>query len=200
MYGFSLEHNKYDYLCVQLEYLPRLSQYHAIKRIPSIWQEVAKYKFFYVRISRFNVNMLNFVRMVHADMSKFTLQGFFTLAADEAEVKCLERLRDIYQDYLAKNFTKTLEQNQAEVTNPKLSYHQYFAAIYRTERQKIIHNQINLINIAIQLMKRMIAQSISMYQAQKDPVEGLETKDNYLTNRHMLKPLFNMCAKGKAKK
>lgn len=189
-YGFCLENNPYNYLEMAVEYLPHLGKYKALTRQRCFWKDTARIKTFIVRRTKFNVNLLYYVRMVHVDMSTFNAYKFFTLTASDFEISCLKLLRGMYEEFLGTHFSETQQENEQQITNQQLSYHAYFAAIYRTERQRIIHNQINLINVMVKILEKMLQSKVSLLQALKDPVPGLETEDNYLTNRLMLKPLL----------
>ena len=50
--------------------------------------------------------------MLNANLTSFNAYKFFILSANEFEISCLEKLKQLYEDYIKSNFKLTLEENE----------------------------------------------------------------------------------------
>jgi hypothetical protein len=55
------------------------------------------------------------------------------------EIGALDLAIQLLEDYLSKNFTESLETNEKLLADNSLGYHEFFAVVYRLERQRILH-------------------------------------------------------------
>lgn len=61
-YGFALEYNKYDSLHLSLEFINTLDKYKIIKEKLNEWKNICKFKYFKIKRTKFNVDILFWVR------------------------------------------------------------------------------------------------------------------------------------------
>jgi hypothetical protein len=59
----------------------------------------------------------------------------------------MKRARDLIDEKMSE-FTLTLEQNEKKLEDKSVGYHEYFATVYRLERQRILAEQLKMIDYA----------------------------------------------------
>lgn len=156
-----------------------------------IWApEKLKQKVFKIERAHFNLDLLYFVRNLQWRYSVHTIDQLFWMNDFEFEIGSLKLTRDIYQQYLKANFTHSLEENEARLADPHLSYHSYFATVYKIERQRTLHHQITLANIAIETLAECHSGKLPMCESFVKMRPELENADYYAVNRRMLYDYF----------
>ncbi len=134
----ALEYNKYDHIHIRVPYLDYFDEKSIVKSKIVTYDEVSKYKRFKVKSTQFNVRIVFFFK---AQIWKYQIHKFgelLHLKDPQLEIESLNKLIEFYEKFLKENFTFSLEENEKMLIDPSLGYHEYFATVYRLERQRII--------------------------------------------------------------
>jgi phage gp36-like protein len=122
------------------------------------WKNVSRVKKFKIKRTKFCLDLLYHVRALSWRFESHPVARLFYVDAEndlENELAAFRKAQQILKDYLANSFLHKMEENEAILKNPKTRYHEYFAAVYRIERQRILINQIHLYDIAIAILTRI---------------------------------------------
>lgn len=60
----------------------------------------------------------------------------------------------MYADWL-KERMYSMDENELMIDNKSLNGHQYFATVYRLEKQRIVQNHLNIIDVCIHILNKM---------------------------------------------
>lgn len=189
-YGFALEYNKYDSLHLQIAYLNTLDGFKIIKKKFDSWKNMCKYKQFKIKRTKFNVDIIYFVRNQKRTINE-PLEEWFWIKNIDLELTCLDEVIKIYEEFLSHTFSKTLAENELRMKDPSLGYHEYFALVYKVERQRIATYQITLLKIVKEILTKMGAQKVSLEDAASQQIPALETQEEFFTNRQLLTRYFD---------
>ncbi|CAD8180560.1 unnamed protein product [Paramecium pentaurelia] len=182
-YGMSLEYNKYDHVHLRIEYLKYLQSNEAIWLVHKY--QLSKYKRFKLKHTTFPLDFIVFCKSIYWTFNVHSLDSFFKIQDLKLERKALQLALEILVEEISK-FSDKLEENEKLLYDNTLGYHEYFAVIYRLERQRIYHHNINLIKICIVVIDRML-DGIPFDQA----TEKTQFDFDYCeTNRIILKKYF----------
>lgn len=53
------------------------------------------------------------------------------------------------------NYKSSLQANELNLLNQQLGYHKYFGLVYKTEQQRMLHDQIHMIDYALAVLQRL---------------------------------------------
>ncbi|CAD8083112.1 unnamed protein product [Paramecium sonneborni] len=152
-YGMTLEYNKYDHAHLRIEYLKYIQNNEAIWLVHKY--QLSKYKRFKLKHTTFPIDFIVFCKSIYWTFNVNSLDSFFKIQDLQLERKALQLALEILVEEISK-FSDKLEENEKLLYDKKLGYHEYFAVIYRLERQRIYHHNINLIKICIVVIDRML--------------------------------------------
>mmetsp|Transcript_24875 Transcript_24875/g.24538 ORF Transcript_24875/g.24538 Transcript_24875/m.24538 type:complete len:221 (+) Transcript_24875:935-1597(+) len=151
VYGFALRNNKYNYARIKVKF-ERFTKNPAIVEFLEN-KEINELIPFKLKHHELCLDIFRIIRALNWDSSK-PKEAFFNPASLSYEISVLNHALEILQTELAE-FPTTLEADFSlfdQVSTP----HFYFALVYRSERKRIIHSHINLINICKAILTRMI--------------------------------------------
>jgi hypothetical protein len=143
-YGCSIEFNKYDHVHIRINYLDYLGTEG--KRIVTE-NLLSKYKRFKIKITKFNFDILNFFKATLWRLGENLVDSLVNPSELKLELLALAELQKYYENWLEK-CRFTIEENEKILKNSIINSHEYFSAIYRVERQRIIKNQLILVKVA----------------------------------------------------
>ncbi|CAD8171220.1 unnamed protein product [Paramecium pentaurelia] len=182
-YGMSLEYNKYDHAHLRIEYLKYIQSNEAIWLVHKY--QLSKYKRFKLKHSTFPIDLIVFCKSIYWTFNVHSLDTFFKIQDLKLERRALQLALEILIEEIQK-FQDKLEDNEKLLYDNTLGYHEYFAVIYRLERQRIYHHNINLIKICIVVIDRML-DGVPFEQATEKTQFDYEYCE---TNRIILKKYF----------
>lgn len=126
-YGFAQENNpkEHVYLKLSLEpYLDRRNQLVKYKIMPESAPSAEKklpsqqqVKIFKISRGRLNLDIIYFVRNSRWRWNEGELSSIFWMNSYEFETSCLQSVRQIFEEFLQKNFIYTYEQNEQCLTD-----------------------------------------------------------------------------------
>ena len=151
-YGFALEHNKYDHMFLKIDITEQVINDPYLR---TVLEEIniRKYKRFKLKRTKFCIELLAYLRSEFWAFGQ-PIEHIFTVASTEREIKVLEKAKEIYVSKIGE-YSKPLQQNQKQLLNPKLGYHEYFALVYKIEQQRILKEQISMIHYAKQVISKI---------------------------------------------
>ena len=131
------------------------------------------------------MDFLLFARGANWDIDSNSIEELFEPLSLELELKALNFMKKILGDNLKKDFGTSFEENSELVNQKKFNYHEHFAIIYRLEKQRILLLNQKLVNVAIEIIKRM--QMGMKLEEAKGKVEEIESQEEWERNRWLLK-------------
>ncbi|CAD8063540.1 unnamed protein product [Paramecium primaurelia] len=183
-YGMALEYNKFNSAFLRVEYLKYLQKKEAIWIAHRF--KLDKFKRFKLKFIKPPYELIIFCKLVYWDLNIHTVETIFQIQDLKLEKKALNLALEIMDEENSK-FTEKIEDLEQQLKDKSLGYHEYFAIVYRLERLRIYRYNINLINIMIIAIDKII-NGVPFEQA----IEKTEFDfDFYLTNRHTLKKYFD---------
>lgn len=184
-YGLALEYNKYDHVFIKvglLEHLKLASRdflnYLNIFKLP-------KNKVFKMQAIKFNLDFLLFSKGIYWNMEQNNVEELFEPLNLELELKGLSLMKNIIEKKLRNCFKISFKDNSDQITDKKLNYHEHFAVIYRVERQKLLIFHVKIVNIAIEIIKKL--QKGMHFEKAKERIEELEESEEWERNRWVLR-------------
>ena len=85
----------------------------------------------------FAIEPIVYFRVCNWKVTHHSLEDIFFLTDLDRELSCLEKVREVYSVYLQK-----YESLDLNLSDPSLSYHSYFAAVYNLSQKKILTFQL----------------------------------------------------------
>ncbi|KAL4455496.1 hypothetical protein ABPG74_012648 [Tetrahymena malaccensis] len=194
-YGMALEFNKYEFVHLRYKYIQDIVDYapYALSYIK--YFELNTYKRFSIPHQRFNTKIISFAKAMMWDLETQNVEAIFNPTINiTLEIKGLEKVNQIYQSYLDSRMY-SMDENESMLTKDNMNGHLYFATIYRLERQRIIKNQQNLINILIYTLKQMLEQGEMGRQFFNNPTpfdEDPQDPEFFHRNRYILRKYIRL--------
>ncbi|KAL4502976.1 hypothetical protein ABPG72_014205 [Tetrahymena utriculariae] len=194
-YGMALEFNKYEFVHLRYKYIQDIVEYapYALSYIK--YFELNTFKRFSIPHQRFNTKIISFAKAMMWDLETQNVEAIFNPTVNiTLEIKGLEKVNQIYQSYLDSRMY-SMDENESMLTKDNMNGHLYFATIYRLERQRIIKNQQNLINILIYTLKQMLEQGEMGRQFFNSPTpfdEDPQDSEFFHRNRYILRKYIRL--------
>jgi len=184
-YGMALEFNKYDNAVIRVRVVEcvKAANQDFINYLNNF--KLKKCRSFKLRSVHFNLDFLLFARGANWDIDSNSIEELFEPLSLELELKALNFMKKILGDNLKKDFGTSFEENSELVNQKKFNYHEHFAIIYRLEKQRILLLNQKLVNVAIEIIKRM--QMGMKLEEAKGKVEEIESQEEWERNRWLLK-------------
>ncbi|CAD8175062.1 unnamed protein product [Paramecium octaurelia] len=183
-YGMALEYNKFNSSFLRVEYLKYL-QTNEAKWIVHRFK-LDKFKRFKLKFIKPPYELIIFCKLVYWDINLHSVDTIFKIQDLQLEKKALNLALEILVEENSK-FTEKIEDLEIQLFDKSLGYHEYFALIYRLERLRIFRYNINLINIMIIAIDKIINRVPFEQAIEKTQFDF----DFYQTNRYTLKRYFD---------
>lgn len=178
-YGMTLEYNKYDHVHFKIPYIKYLNgNTWLIEKIK--YYKVPRIKKLKARRRKFAIELLDFFKSVNWKYKTHTLDDFFYPKNLDLELQALEMMKEFYEEFL-KNCKESEEELEKKLTDPALSYHQYFATVLNLERQRGIRFHYRSVKVLIEILNR-IKSGLKLEFALLR-VNELESEEQYHRNR-----------------
>ncbi|EAS04524.1 hypothetical protein TTHERM_00237390 (macronuclear) [Tetrahymena thermophila SB210] len=194
-YGMALEYNKYEFVHLRYKYIQDIVEYapYALSYIK--YFELNTHKRFSIPHQRFNSKIISFAKAMMWDLETQSVEAIFNPTVNiTLEIKGLEKVNQIYKSYLDSRMY-SMDENESMLTKDNMNGHLYFATIYRLERQRIIKNQQNLVNILIYTLKQMLEQGEMGRQFFNTPTpydEDPQDPEFFHRNRYILRKYIRL--------
>ena len=188
-YGMCIEYNRYDSVFLKLD----CREYHCfeeqiIREMVGTEMRLPKFKRFKIKYTRFNREMLSFFKLMFFDFAKDDVSSIFKPNNWELELIAIDGILDVLE-----NTGKTklsLNQNEEILKDKNTGYHEYFAAVYRVEKLRIIEFQKKLFNVYREIVLRRkkgegVAESVRR-------VEEFESEEECMRHRYVMYDYLKM--------
>lgn len=182
-YGIALEYNKYNHLYMRIDYLQFLNSKSEILHYISSYN-LGKKKKFKITELEINMDLINFCKGLFWKIDKNKIEELFQAKNFDLEIQALKKMIIFFEErYQKSNFSE--EDNDKFLRSKDINHHQYFSAIYRQEKRRILLTHIKLANILLEILKR-IKNGQTLSESLKR-VELLESEEEWKRNRIMAK-------------
>ena len=178
-YGMALEWNKYEHVHFKISYMNEFKDnYFVLKKIK--YFRLNKWKTFKLRRTSFNVDLLNYCKANFWILGEHSIDSLLKPVNSEFELIGLSKAQEFLEQFL-KGFTNSMEEHENQLKNPNVTYHEYFAIVYKLERQRVVAFHLQAIKVLIEIIRRLkkgITPEFSFLR-----VHDLETVEEYNRNR-----------------
>jgi len=182
-YGCALEWNKYDHVHLKVPYTDEFKNNSYIKD-KVIYFRMNKWKRFKLRRISFCTNLVDYCKATFFNInSKHTIDMLLTPSNPDLELLGLHKAKSLLEEFLA-SFSHTLEENEQQLKDPNVFYHDYFAIVYKIERQRVAYSHLNGVNVLIEIIGRLKKGVTGEFSLLR--VHDLETDEEYHRNRVFL--------------
>ncbi|CAD8199077.1 unnamed protein product [Paramecium pentaurelia] len=182
-YGMALEYNKYDSTFLRVEYLKYLKNKEAIWIVHRF--KLNKFKRFKLKFTVPPYGLIVFCKSVNWTLYENSIDTLFKINDLKLERKALLLARQILVEENSK-FKDTIEELEKQLYDQSVGYHEYFAIVYRLERLRLYRYNINLINICIVVLDKIMNGVPFLEAIQKTEYDN----EFYETNRNVLNTYF----------
>lgn len=186
-YGMCVEYNKYGTVYLKVDYRDYIEFDESLKDLIKC-QKINRYKRIKLRYTKFNKEILSFFKLLFFDFKKNNIREIFEPRDLKLEILAVEAVIELLDKSYQSKFT--MKENERILYDKNTNYHQYFAAIYRLEKQRIIKLNRNLFEIYREILLR-IKQGMS-YLESCERVELLENEEEFNRNRYLLYPQLKL--------
>ncbi len=178
-YGIALEYNKYEHIHLKVPYIQYVKDVDwLVEKIK--YFKLSRYMRFKLKRTKINISLINFCKGLNFKLGYLDYEKILKPNDVDLEIFGVEKAYELLQDKL-KEFTKTPIENKQVLMDPKVGYHEYFAAVYRLERQRILVFHSRALLIVVEILKR-IKKGLSLEFAVMR-VHDLETEEECNRNR-----------------
>ena len=183
-YGMALEYNKYDHVFIKITFLDYLkTSKDFINYLKNF--ELQKTRVFKLQATKFNLDFLLFSKGIHWNIENNKIEELFEQKNLDLEIMGLNFMKEIIEKSLNKLFITDYKENFEMISDKNLNYHEHFAVIYRIERQRILLLHKKIVNVAIEIVRKM--QKGLKFDEASQRVEEFEEIDEWEKNRWILK-------------
>ena len=152
-YGFALEYNKYEHIHLKMPYMSYIKGAEwLVNRIK--YFKLSKYMRFKLKRTKVNVCLINFCKGIYFNLDYTNYDNLLKPISLDLELKGVRRAYEFLQEFI-ESYSKTPEENKKVLQDPNASYHEYFAAVYRLERQRIAGFHSRALLILEEILKRV---------------------------------------------
>lgn len=111
------------------------------------------------------------------------LDNIFTVMDAQLEIIVLKEAKQFYFQHIFK-YRQSLEKNEQSLKDKSLGYHKFFGLVYKTEQQRMLVEQVHMIDYALEVISQM-KQGFSLYD-----VLAKEKNPEKLTYQIMMEVYF----------
>ncbi|CAK69193.1 unnamed protein product (macronuclear) [Paramecium tetraurelia] len=141
-YGIALEKNKYDHVYLRIKTADLLKS-----GVSRIFQK--QYLSIKLKYTEFPFNLLKLAKAINESENRdcYDPQSVLNIINIQTELKGLAKSIQLLQEFKAE-FKEDLSKGDLLLKDQKLDYDEYFALVYRLEKQRIIQHNIILLQLA----------------------------------------------------
>ncbi|CAD8077106.1 unnamed protein product [Paramecium primaurelia] len=145
-YGIALEKNKYDHVYLRINTAELLK-----KRVSRIFQK--QYLSIKLKYTEFPFALLKFSKAIKESENQdyYDPQTVLNIINIQTELKGLTKSIELLQQFKSE-FKEDLVRSDHLLKNNKLDYDEYFALVYRLEKQRILQHNIILLQLAREIL------------------------------------------------
>jgi len=181
-YGCALEWNKYEHIHLKVPYTEELKEFsHTLEKVK--YFRLNKWKKFKLRRTSVSVDFLTYCKATLWNMKEYTLDMLVRPVNVDLEILGMEKATRVLEEFLGK-FEHSMEENERMLQDPKVFYHDYFAVVYRLERQRLAKFHLEGIRVVIEMLKRVKKGMTPEFAMLR--VHDLESDEEYHRNRVFL--------------
>ena len=180
-YGMCIEYNKYGHVCIRADYRKYMEINEDFMDLMRN-QEICNNKKFKLKYTKFNIDLINFFKLIFYDFNTHHINSIFCPNDIDLELKAIDSTIDFLKQCNQSKYT--MQDNENILYDKKTGYHEYFAAVYRLEKQRIIKLQKDLMEISREILRR-IKQGLKLEDTLKI-IEKLENQQEFNRNRYLL--------------
>ena len=187
-YGISLEYNKYDHVYLKINIFQFSDK--NVKKFLRFFK-LPKVKKFKIKYTKFNIDIINFCKglfFLHID--NYSVEDLIFPVNFDLEIKSLEKVKLFYDNFI-NNSSYTMEYNQKIILDENSSYNEYFAAIYRIERQRIIFFQRKLVDFCIKFLYKLKNNSEIKFEEHLNELKKNMELDEFFRLKNLIKPYLD---------
>ena len=178
-YGMALEWNKYEHIHFKIPYTNELKDSrYVLEKIK--YFRLNKWKRFKLRRTSFNVDLVNYCKATFWTLNKHSIDSLLKPVNSEFELLGLSKAKEFLEKFL-KGFSSTIEEHENQLKDPKILYHEYFAIVYKLERQRVAAFHLQAIKVLIEIIGRLKKGVTAEFSLLR--VHDLESEEEYNRNR-----------------
>lgn len=181
-YGMAIEYNKYGNVFLKLNYKDLLNLNEIFYSLTKDLL-ILKHKTFKLKYTKINEELLVFFKLLNFDFTRNKVSSLFKPFDLDLEFKAVNAIID-FIDFCYQKSNFTMSQNEQILVDKNSGYRQYFAAIYRLEKQRILKLQRNLFEVYREILIRL-KNGMSFDECIKI-VDFVENQDEFNRNRYLL--------------
>ena len=182
-YGMTLEWNKYEHIHFKIAYTNEFKDNHFILRKIKNFR-LNKWNRFKLRRVSFNIDLINYCKATVWNFDKHSVESLLKPVNSDLELVGLNKAMEFLEKFLGE-FKNTIEELENKLKDPNVFYHEYFAIVYKLERQRVVTFHLQAIKVLIEIIGRLkkgIAPEFSLSR-----VNNLENEQEYNRNRIFFK-------------
>jgi len=110
-----------------------------------------------------NSSFLNYFKGLSFSIKKHNPRDLAFPTDIDLEIRGLERMIDHLEKFL-ESFKISPEENKKTLMDPKSSYYDYFAAVYRLERQRVVKFHLKAYEVLLEILNR-VSEGVDVVEA-----------------------------------
>jgi len=182
-YGMCIEYNKFSSVFLKLDCRDyQCFEEKTLKELVEKGVKLVRFKRFKIKYTKLNNEMMSFFKLLVFDFNENSIEAIFKPIDWHLEIMAVDGILDLIGNCYESKYN--LKENEEMLYDKKLGYHEYFAAIYRAERLRIIEYQMKLFNIYKEIAKRRKKGESAAESVRR--VEEFENEEEFLRNRHVM--------------
>jgi len=187
-YGIALEYNKYEHIHLKIPYLKYVKDVDWLSKKIKYFK-LSRYMRFKLKRTKINISLINFCKGENFTMDFKDYERILKPIDIDLEIQGVRRAYEYLQAFL-ESFSKTPEENKEMLKDPNVGYHEYFATVYKLERQRILIFHSKALLVVEEILNRLKKGLTLEFAVMR--VHDLETDEECNRNRIFIADYLDM--------
>lgn len=189
IYGMTLEHNKANKVFLNFKLNENFNDFlnDYVKRKLEQESYLAQFK---LKYTKFNYDLVVFFKVMNLDLQNRLVDDIFKVNDLDYELETLEKVIDYLKNL---KFSKySLEENEKLLYDKNIGYNEYFATVYKLEKQRILKLNLTLYELCAGILMK-IKEGMDKNEAFNQKFDWLEkTEEEFQRHRFLLKSFIKI--------
>ena len=152
-YGIALEYNKYEHVHLKIPYLKFIKNCDwLVDKIK--YFKLSRYMRFKLKRTKMNISLINFCKGQSFQLDYTNYENVIKPVNVDLELQAVRKSYEYIQEYLG-TFSRSPEENRELLKDESIGYHEYFATVYKLERQRVLEFHSKALLVVEEILKRL---------------------------------------------
>jgi len=187
-YGIALEYNKYEHVHLKIPYMRYIKNSEwLVDKIK--YFKLSRYMRFKLKRTKMDISLINFCKGLSFQLDYTNYENIIKPVNLDLEIQAVQKAYKFIEDFLG-TFSRTPEENKELLKDESIGYHEYFATVYKLERQRTLVFHSKALMVIEEILKRLKKGLTLEFAVMR--VHDLETDDECNRNRIFISDYLDM--------